>query len=526
MPALLKALIPILAILAAFLASEGMSQAQKVLFDFEEGFHLGGVEVRGVKVTKVRSGGGSALRIASGHDQDWPGITLKAPEGRWDLSKYEAVALEVKNVGGNDVTVACRVDNPGADGVRNCNTGHIMLKAGESGTLKVMFKRKPPRDPNIKLWAMRGYPEGLNDGDRTIEPANVTQILVFVPRPREDHTFEIDNVRAVGEYVAPDALGMTADEFFPFIDAYGQYIHKDWPGKTHSAEDLVQRLEAERAELRDRPGPPDWDEYGGWEAGPTLEATGFFRTEKYKGKWWLVDPKGKLFFSHGIDCVGFNDDTPIEDREHWFADLPSDAPEFRGFFRRAGRVIRDYYQGKKPMCFDFGGANIKRKYGDNWRQQFADISHRRLRSWGFNTIGNWSDPSIYLMRKTPYVVAIHFGAKPLQGSKGYWGRFHDVFDPDFRARLRARMAREVGKTAGDPWCIGYFVDNEIAWGDEISLAVAALVSPPDQAAKQVFVADLKGKYETIEALNEAWGTDHASWEAVLQNQKPPDTKRA
>lgn len=143
-----------------------------------------------------------------------------------------------------------------------------------------------------------------------------------------------------------------------------------------------------------------------------------------------------------------------------------------------------------------------------------------------NTIANWSNGDIYLMRKTPYTVAVNFGGRKLAGSQGYWGKFRDVFDPSFAAELRKSMAWQKGKSAGDPWCIGYFVDNEIAWGDELSLAIAALVSLPDQPAKIVFIEDLKAKYKTIENLNETWGADYASWDALLQNQEEPDKKKA
>ncbi|MEE8450757.1 MAG: beta-galactosidase, partial [Thermoguttaceae bacterium] len=88
------------------------------------------------------------------------------------------------------------------------------------------------------------------------------------------------------------------------------------------------------------------------------------------------------------------------------------------------------------------------------------------------------------------------------------------------------LAAEKGKAAGDPWCIGYFIGNELSWGNETSLAAAALASPPDQAAKRVFLDDLKKKYETIERLNEAWATEHASWDALRQSTAVPDTKRA
>jgi hypothetical protein len=168
-----------------------------------------------------------------------------------------------------------------------------------------------------------------------------------------------------------------------------------------------------------------------------------------------------------------------------------------------------------------------RKYGPDWQERFAEVSHRRLRSWGLNTIGNWSSPQVYAQKKTPYVVTVNFGGKLLQGSQGYWGKFRDVFDPDFRTQVRAAMERRVGDSADDPWCIGYFVDNEISWGgDDVALALAALASPPEQVAKQVFAQELKDKYGSIERLNAAWGTSHASWEALLQSTDTPDPVKA
>ena len=130
------------------------------------------------------------------------------------------------------------------------------------------------------------------------------------------------------------------------------------------------------------------------------------------------------------------------------------------------------------------------------------------------------------MRKTPYVVSVNFGGKLLEGSAGYWGKFRDVFDPGFKEAARKSMAWQKDKTAGDPWCIGYFLDNEISWGNDVSLAVAALISPPDQPAKKVFVDDLKAKYKTIENLNQTWGTQHISWDALLESREAPDLKKA
>ncbi|MHC4146491.1 MAG: beta-galactosidase, partial [Planctomycetota bacterium] len=87
---------------------------------------------------------------------------------------------------------------------------------------------------------------------------------------------------------------------------------------------------------------------------------------------------------------------------------------------------------------------------------------------------------------------------------------------------------ELGGFASDPWCIGIFVDNEMpwGWGDEISLALASLASPSDQPAKITFLEDLKNKYKEVRNLNDAWGTNHASWNDLLRTTETPDEKKA
>ena len=156
---------------------------------------------------------------------------------------------------------------------------------------------------------MRGYPVGLRRHGHH-RSGRITQLVIFVSQAPRRPPLRHPGHSRDGHLPAAHRLGEDADPFFPFIDTFGQYRHKDWPGKVKSVADLTARREAEAKELARQPGPKDWDRYGGWAAGPQLRATGFFRTEKVKGKWWLVDPDGRLFFSHGIDCVRALDTTP------------------------------------------------------------------------------------------------------------------------------------------------------------------------------------------------------------------------
>ena len=107
-----------------------------------------------------------------------------------------------------------------------------------------------------------------------------------------------------------------------------------------------------------------------------------------------------------------------------------------------------------------------------------------MRSWGLNTMANCSQPAIYLKRKTPYtatvyslhsppedtpggtgyVATIHDDSRVIAAASGGWGKFPDVFDPSFKATLMKEVAQHKGKAVGDPWCLGYFLGNELAWG--------------------------------------------------------------
>ncbi|MCD6508361.1 beta-galactosidase [Candidatus Poribacteria bacterium] len=509
-----------------YLASDKSDTTGVTLLDFGSAFNVKAISTHDAAAELVWRAEGYALRVRTGHSQPWPGITLKAPSGRWDLSAWTRITLDVHNLSDRQVCIFLRVNNPGADGRRNCVTGSVELAPGGSGTLTVPLRRRLPQPLAEKLFGMRGYPGGMvKEGG--IDASDITQLLLFVNRPETDHLFEITSPRAVGPYSQPEWLNMSPEDFFPMIDRYGQFIHEEWPGKTSSDEDLHRRREEETVDLTAHPGPKGWDRFGGWMDGPRLKATGFFRVQKYKGKWWLVDPEGCLFWSHGIDCVRWTTGvTPITNREFYFAELPPKESPFGIFYGSASWAPHGYYHGKHYETFNFTGANLLRKYGPDWKRIFSDLCHRRLRSWGMNTIGNWSESEICLMRRTPYVVAINGMGRPIEGSAGYWGKFPDPFDPSFKSSLHNRMKEERGRSANDPWCIGYFVHNELSWGDEFSLAEAALLSPADQPAKQEFLRFLRGKYGGIEALNNVWGTNYESWDDLLISRRAPSRDRA
>jgi hypothetical protein len=510
-----------IAAVLAFLAVVAC-QADQSLFEFDNPENLKRVSTTGANVTET-SQPQPMLKVTAGHVEPWPGITLRAPSSLWDLSAFSRVSIRLRNTSQASLTIYCRVDNAGADGTRNCVTGSLSLAAGAEGTLNAPLKRVSDERLGNKLFGMRGYPVRFG-GPGSVDPTKITQLLVFLTKPQVNHTFEIYDIRAEGAYTAPTAQATNAEPFFPFIDSFGQYRHKSWPGKVTNQTDLVSRLATEERELNAHNAPKNWDQFGGDLNGPKLKTTGFFRTEKVDEKWWLVDPEGHLFFSHGIDCVRMLDSTPIAERENWFENFPGNKPEFAQF-RSPAYALHGHYAGKKPDSFSFAGANLMRKYGPEWQRVYPGVIHQRLRSWGLNTIANWSDSQVFLMRKTPYTDNLGSDrTKMIEGSEGYWGKFPDVFDGSFKESLRRGMQGKKGRSANDPWCIGYFSDNEMSWGDELSLGLAALKSPREQLAKREFSSQLRAKYGAISKLNDAWGTAHESWDALLDGRKAPESE--
>lgn len=516
--------------LFAVLATGGLRAAEeRMLCDFAAE-DPGRAALQDARVERVESAGRRVWRVRTGHTAPWPGVTLPAPGGSVDISSHAWVLLRARNVGAQTLTLYLRVDNPGADGVKNCRTGSARLEPGATGTIRVDLKRTSEDQLGGRLFGLRGYPVKAG-GEDTVDPARITQFVVFLNRPREDHVFELIELVAGGTYTPPTAWTSDADPYFPLIDAFGQYRHKNWPGKVGSLAELTARREREAAEL---PAAAEqftraagWNRFGGWADGPQLEASGFFRVQKHAGKWWLVDPEGRLFWSHGITCVRMLDTTPIEEREDWFADPPWREPDLAEFIIPSAFALKGHYAGRHVKCFSFAGANLRRKYGPDWKTVYPPLIHQRLRAWGLNTIANWSDASVARLRRTPYTDSVSsHGARLIEGSEGYWGKFPDVFDPSFAAAVRQSAAGKAGQSAGDPWCLGFFSDNEMSWGEETSLALAALASPPDQPAKRELLADLRAKYGDIAKLNAAWGTDYASWEALLAGTARPDAAKA
>ncbi len=86
------------ALVIGFAADTALA-ADQILFDFTRGFDASKIAATDATVSANESGAKAGLRVATGHSQTWPGITLPAPGGQWDLSAYAQVALTLSNPG-------------------------------------------------------------------------------------------------------------------------------------------------------------------------------------------------------------------------------------------------------------------------------------------------------------------------------------------------------------------------------------------------------------------------------------------
>lgn len=446
----------------------------------------------------------------------WPNAMFRPSAGSWDWRGYSGIAVDLYNPEAEAVSVAMRVDNAGADGVAHCNQLGGSAAPRAWSTLRLRFNR----GGDARLWGMRGLPiTGPTGGSAVLDLSQVTAFQVFLPMPSREHTLVLRNMRLVDG-------GSTTDPkvTFPFVDRFGQYRGADWPGKLKGASELVARLKAEKAAAA--AGPRDRDEYGGWTGGPTMKATGWFRTEKVDGRWWLVTPTGHPFFSNGVDCVGPGEYTFVDGRDGWFEWLPAPGDPLSACMDRneGAHSMAEPIQGK-GRTFSFYRANLMRKYGADWRAGWDAHTAARLKGWGFNTIGNWSDWDFMSRAKIPYTASggVWGNVRRIEGGGGYWGKMVDAYDPGFAAAAEEGLKAVAQRFANDPYCIGYFADNEIAWE---AVEKGPLASPPGQPCRIAQVAMLMAKYSNLESLNRAWGTSAASWDALRAPDAPNAACRA
>jgi hypothetical protein len=147
-------------------------------------------------------------------------------------------------------------------------------------------------------------------------------------------------------------------------------------------------------------------------------ATGYFSVAQKHGRWWLVTPQGEPFYAAGIDTV-----SPVGDTD-----------QVTGLCLYCEAVASEYPN-------------------DPNHSEWATATLAQLRSWGFNTLGDFSDDSV-LGSQMPYEVQL-----TMAGTSD-----EDWFSPSFVTQADQVAATQIPQYANDPNVIGYFTDEELNWG--------------------------------------------------------------
>ena len=472
----------------------------------------------------------------------YQGVIITPATGKYfDLSKGSVLAFDVKN--DSKVYVQLRVEvinlRKQGNGFAHCLYYNIALMPGEKAAARVRYGRigkKVEWEPQ----GMQHNFDGFSKGRFNIIPNEVAEIRVWCsPDKKAARSLTLSNFRLEEPPKPLPAAFKSKEAFYPFIDQFGQYKHADWKNKIKSVADLKTQKAKEDAELARFPRIADRTKFGGWASGPTFKKGGWGKV-KYKGKWFLTDPEGKLFWSLGINTIHYdnNEATGITFRENYFEGLPAEDSEYGaaytyrrfpryGFYRKNGR-------DQKIKQFTFYTYNLMRKYGvKEFHNEFVTRSQKRLSSWGFNTNGNWPCDDIAKAEfHHPYTAAVQFGKfyNVIEGCKQIaWQKFPDIFDPNFEKGIKEALQGWQKNTTQDPYCIGYFIDNELSWKSDSNtfLAEGTLRSRGHQPAKVAMTEHLKKKYSDIARLNAVWGSSYKSWEDFRDTAKDPvDPKKA
>jgi len=334
-----------------------------------------------------------------------------------------------------------------------------------------------------------------------IDPAKATElsleVIRWVPRPVR---WEQSPIHVWHE--TPPTL---SDPQLPrgrLLDELGQATWLNWPGRTADADAVTARLVQQHEAAADARWPQQFNRWGGDADGSEHEATGFFRAEKADGRWRLIDPDGRRFWSAGCDCVRPGIETAAGGLTAALTSRP----------------------GGEGDRHDFLAANLRRAFGDDaWKRAWDRLAAAQLRGVGFNTIGNWSDTAMARAAGFPHVMPLHFHART---SPDVFRGLPDVFDPAFEADAEA-FARQLEPVREEPSLIGYFLMNEPQWGfAEITPAEGMLINTEAAASRDALVKWLRERYADDAALKAVWGRG-AEFEAVARGRwKPNDFTKA
>ncbi|GLS83856.1 beta-galactosidase [Paraferrimonas haliotis] len=493
------------------------------------------------------------------------------PQKDWNWKDYSSFNLAFEIINPNVESVQLYLDMQDANGdvyTRSVNvaenskhiyyakmSGHDLAPLSDDHSTELNFVSGLRSNPDtwesddiqfISMW-----------GKKNLDISAISRITLSVQSNLTDKSIVIEKIWLRSN---PE---MNKDFLVGISDKYGQNANVEFAEKIHNDSELLAARDKELASLQDHYND-DRSRFGGWKSGPKQESSGYFRTAKVDGVWSLVDPDGYLYLATGLDIIRLSNSSTMTGYDFDQQQIPqktaTDAtPEDSQGLNRvpnsavASRTLvsktrKDMFQwlpsydeplGKHygyrrsahsgPLnhgeTYSFYSANLERKYGQDgadFMQTWRDVTLKRMMTWGFTSLGNWTDPSYYGNDKVPFFANgwIIGDFETVSSGNDFWGALPDVFDPKFAERADFTVARVAKEVNNSPWCVGVFIDNEKSFGrpesneSHYGIVINTLTrNASDSPTKAAFAELMKNKYTTIDKLNAAWDSNIASWQS-------------
>jgi hypothetical protein len=282
----------------------------------------------------------------------------------------------------------------------------------------------------------------------------------------------------------------------PLLDELGQSTLHDWPAKSKSVEEVVERIRSQLEKAPDQAWPAGFTRWGGWKKKRINKGNGYFGKHHDGERWWLVDPEGYAFWSVGLDCYRVGAYARYDGLETALKWLPEEDSEFT-------EAIADDRYARSEKTVTYLAANLIRALGtEGWRDKWAQIGLAEMKRLGFNTVGNWSEWEFAKQAQFPYVRPMSFRANRITN---VYRDFPDIFHPEFEKEA-AEYASQLSDTVDDPAFLGYFLMNEPTWGFSSELPAAGMLfNSPSCETRKELGRFLQEKYPDDAELSSAWG---------------------
>src|SRR5437660_254737 len=187
-------------------------------------------------------------------------------------------------------------------------------------------------------------------------------------------------------------------------------------------------------------------------------ATPPFSIQQQHETAWLLRPNGERFFSFGVCCVN----------------------------QGASRKELDSFNPGYAAWQHYADSNL-----------WANATVKRLKAWGFTTVGGWSD--FQALRHCgaadlAFAPVLHIGST---AGAPWW----DMWDTKIVQRMDEVAREQILALRDDPRVIGYYSDNEIGWWNAI-LFKMTLEQSSTSGQRQRLIELLRQTYDWSELLRD------------------------